>query len=95
MARERMITRTIEGINAEIMGIDTVNNMVTNTSYHFTGIFKNDDEILARAKADTVDSFIPVKVVSTMKTEKLYGMSEADFMKYAKELPPRRVYNEQ
>ena len=95
MARERMITRTIEGINAEIMGIDTANNMVSNTSYHFTGIFKNDDEILARAKEESTDNFIPVKVISTMKTEKLYGMSEVDFMKYAKELPPRKVYNEQ
>ena len=95
MARERMITRTIEGINAEIMGIDTTNNTVSNASYHFTGIFKNDDEILARAKADTVDTFIPVKVISTMKTEKLYGMSEADFMRYAKELPPRKVYAEE
>ena len=94
MAREKMITRTIEGINVEIMGIDTTNNVVSNASYHFTGTFKNDDEIIERAKADTIDTFIPVKVISTMKTEKLYGMPESVFMQYAKELPPRKVYEQ-
>ena len=93
MSRERMITRTIEALNVEIMGIDITNNTVSNASYHFVGYnFKNDDDILKVAKAETSDTFIPVRVVSTFKTEKLYGMSEADFLKYAKELPPRAKY---
>lgn len=90
MSRERMVTRTIEALNVEIMGIDTTNNVVSNASYYFVGYnFKNDDEILKAAKADTIDTFIPVRIVSTYKTEKLYGMTEADFIKYARELPPR------
>ena len=87
--KERIITRTIEGIDAVIMGIDTTNNTVTNTEFHFTGIFKNDAEIIERAKADSISTFIPVQVVSKEKTEKLYGLAESVFMQYAKELPPR------
>lgn len=90
MSRERMVTRTIEALNVEIMGINTTNNVVSNVRYHFVGYnFKNDEQILKVAKAETTGTFIPVRIVSTYKTEKLYGMSEADFIKYAKELPPR------
>ncbi len=91
--KERMITRTIATVNAEIMGIETSTSTVSNVNYKFVGYeFKNDNEIIEAAKKDSIEGFIPVKVVSLTTTEKLYGMSETMFLQYAKELPPRKVY---
>ena len=98
MAREKMITRTIESTNVRIMGIDTASASVTYNVYFLNGTFKSDDEIIARVKADNgtavMNGFIPVKVDFKEVVEKLYGMPESEFMKYAKELPPRKVYEQ-
>ena len=98
MAREKMITRTIESTKVNVMGIDTASNTVAYQEYTLSGTFKNDDEIIAKVKSDNglavINGFIPVKVETKETIEKLYGMPESVFMQYAKELPPRKVYEQ-
>lgn len=89
MSREKMITRTIEGVAVEVLGI-TKGTEVGTAKFNFFGAFKNDNEILNKVKeVVSEEHFIPVKVVSIVKTEKLFGMTESIFIAYAKELPPR------
>ena len=87
--KERMITRTITETVVTIMGIDTNSNMVSNVGFTFTGTFKDDDDIITAAKIDSIESFIPVKVVSKEEREILYGLEESVFVKYARVLPAR------
>ena len=93
MARERMITRTIAGIQVNVMGIDTASNTVAFQEYDLSGTFKSDAEIIEAIKAQkgnaVMNGFIPVQVQSKEETETLYGMPESLFMEYAKVLPPR------
>lgn len=36
----------------------------------------------------------PVRILGTAVEESLYGMSEADFLKYAEKMPPRKTKTE-
>ena len=99
MSRERLVTRTIVGVKANVMGIDTNTNSVMFQEYSLSGTFKTDAEIIETIKKQkgnaVLNGFIPVQVQSKEDTETLYGMPESVFMQYAKVLPPRKVYNEE
>ena len=90
MARERMVTRTI------------TTNIFTVITVKMDTMSVVKTELSAPADVDTVEKgdkyfrknwnipgFSYAAVESMTTTQKLYGMSEADFMYYAKELPPR------
>lgn len=91
MARERLITRTITVIDYEVMVVNM--DDLRKVEFYWISIpsgdcltEKNRDEAI---KAQLADNLKYVQVMDVKKTEKLYGMSEVDFLKYAKELPPR------
>lgn len=90
MARERMVTRTVTETVAEIMCLNVVNCEVTISTFTYAGEFSSSEELLKTAKkiSETEDlKLVHVKSVSTKET--LYGMTETDFIKLAKVLPPR------
>lgn len=90
MARERMVTRTVELTIAEVMTLDTATAKVETIAYEVGGGLTDEKSILkAVKKLHETDTFKCVSVVSVTFKEILYGMPEIDFIKHAKVLPPR------
>ena len=86
----RMVTRTIQSTKATILCLNTETAEPFNETVLLSGTFKDNKTILKAAKPiidnDTISA---VKVVDVVIEEKLYGMSEQDFIAHSKELPPR------
>ena len=85
MARERMVTRTINmnAINVKLYNLesdDVVTEMVFETGEKLT--IEDATKLLRRRYKDN-DSFQFIKVLSIDHIEQLYGMTEIDFLKYA------------
>lgn len=90
MARERMVTRTVELTIAEVMTLDTTTAEVRVIAYEIGGGLTDNNAILkAVKKLHETDTFKCVAVQSVSVKEILYGMSEVDFIKHAKVLPSR------
>ena len=88
--RERMVTRTINATVATALCMDIVNASATTKEIEISGTYKDDSDLLKvlKKKYDTTD-FVVVAIQKTETKEKLYGMTETDFMKYAKEMESR------
>ena len=91
MARERMVTRTVEITTAEVMCMDVVKAEVITKTYDISGTFTDDELLKAIKKLYETDTFKVVHVVSQKTSELLYGMSEAKFIEMAQILPPRQI----
>lgn len=90
MARERMVTRTVELTIAEVMTVDTTTAKVETIPYEIGGGLTEEKAILkAVKKLHETDTFKCVSVVNVSVKEILYGMPEIEFIKYASILPPR------
>lgn len=90
MARERMITRTVTEVTVKVMCVDVETAQVEVKDFILSGNYENDDIILKTLKKQhETDIYKLIKVESTTVTEKLYGMTEQQFIELAKELPPR------
>ena len=90
MARERMVTRTVELTIAEVMCLDTNTAEVSIKSYEIGGGLTDEKAILkAVKKLHETDTFKCVSLQGVKVQEILYGMSEIDFINHAKILPPR------
>ena len=90
MAKERMVTRTISFTEVSVISM----NIETVTPKHevirIAGVFDNEKSLLKKLKNRyETDLYKIVAITDTKVIEKLYGMSEEDFIEYAKELPPR------
>ena len=90
MSRERVITRTVKVVNYEVMVV----NMETLKAEFVNVSLPSGDTMKEKQRDELIKSNLPsnlqfVNVSASSVTEKLYGMSEMDFLKYAKELPPR------
>ena len=91
MARERIVTRTVELTIAEVMTLDTTTAKVETIAYEVVGGLTEEKAVLkAVKKLHETDTFKCVAVQSISTKEILYGMAEIDFIKYAKVLPPRK-----
>lgn len=95
MARERMVTRTVELSIAEVMTLDITTAEVGIMYYEIGGGLTDEKAILkAVKKLHETDTFKCVSLQSVTTQEILYGMSEADFIAHAKVLPPRSFKSE-
>lgn len=90
MARERMVTRTITTTTYKVMSVNTETCEVSILPYATSEEFIDDEKALKflRKKYET-DTNKLVKIESIETTEQLYGMTELEFIQYAKLLPPR------
>ena len=89
MARERAVTRTINAIevSAICMDINTMENTIEVLS--LTGEVPTDEQLLKKLrKLYETDTYKVVAIKNIKTTEKLFGMPEVEFLKYAKELDP-------
>ena len=90
MARERMVTRTVELAIAEVMTLDTITAEVRIIPYEIGGGLTDNAAILkAVKKLHETDTFKCVAIQSVSVKEILYGMTEQEFIAHAKVLPPR------
>lgn len=90
MAKQKMVTRTIETTEATCLCVDLVNSEVFPETITLSGTFKNDEAILKQVKkVFDNDEHKAVSVSKVEVKENLYGMPEADFVAMAEILPPR------
>lgn len=89
---EKMVTRTIEMSEVTFMTVDTTSATLANRTELLSGSHDTESAMKYARKYLETDTVKFVSVVSIQSQETLYGMSEREFMKYAKVLPPRKVY---
>ena len=90
MARVPMVTRTIVATKVNVMCLDVQKGEPLNISVTVPRTYKDDETLLKKVKplveSETVKA---VHIVDKEEIETLYGMTEQEFIKYAKVLPPR------
>ena len=91
MARERMVTRTVESTIAHAMCIDTETANVSIEQFRISGKFEEKELLKKLKKIYETDTFKVVAIQSTEVEEKLYGMTEELFISMAEVLPPRNL----
>lgn len=90
MARERMVTRTMQTTKVNVLCMNIKSATPEYKDITLAGTFKDEKSLMkAVEKAINNDTLKAVNVVKSEAIETLYGMSEADFIATAKVLPPR------
>ena len=86
MAKESMITRTIKSSHIIVLCLDIENGEPVNRSFDLPRERKNEKEILKSVTLLLADepNIRPVHVVDVTINERLYGMTESQFMAIAK-----------
>ena len=94
MARVPMVTRTIVATKANVMCLDVQAGEPFNEVVTVPRTYKDNEALLKKVKSlietDTVKA---VHIVDSEEIETLYGMTEQEFIQYAKVLPPRNGAN--
>ena len=91
MRKEKLITRTITVTTAEFMCVDVETANVEVITAELTGKIDNETALKMYKAAVESDTFKVVACQAVMHTEHLYGMTEKEFIKHAKVLPPRKI----
>lgn len=84
-----MVTRSFEVTRVNVMMCDTITSEVHNKEFDVPRTYKDDNKLLkvVKSMAET-DSDKVVTIVDKTVYTKLFGMSEADFLKNSIELDP-------
>lgn len=88
MAKERMVTRTIELNKFTVLTVNTDTAEVLRVDYT-TGALSGADPLKAIKAQHETETYKLVSIVSHEYTTVLYGMPESDFIAHATPLPPR------
>lgn len=89
MARTPMVTRTLISTRVNVLCLDVLTAEPTNQTFDIARTFKDEDKLMKALKAEyETDSLKLVHIVDTTTVEKLYGMTETEFMNHARELDP-------
>lgn len=95
MAREPMITRTIQTTNVDLLCVNTLDGQTFHMTMTLPRTYKDDKHILKVAEKFIKDENIKAVHVHTANvTETLYGMTEAKFLELAEVLPARPTKSE-
>ena len=90
MARQPQVTRTIQTTQANVLCLDINKGEPFNQTVVLPRTYKDEKHMLKAAeKAINSDTVKAVHIVDSTVKETLYGMSEQDFITFAKVLPPR------
>lgn len=90
MARERMVTRTVELSVCEVMCMNTTTAEVQIRTFEIGGGLSDEKALLkAIKKLYETDTFKCVAISKVTQREILYGMPESRFIELATILPPR------
>lgn len=89
MARERMVTRTINVTSIEAMCVDTKTAGVSIKELELTGETFTEEKALKSLKREyETDTFKVVAIQKMEVREEMYGIKEIDFLKVAQKLDP-------
>ena len=89
MARERIVTRTINVTLIEAMCVDTSSAEVSIKNFELTGeTFTLENALKALKKEYETDTLKVVAIQSMEVKEEMYGLKEIDFLKIAQKLDP-------
>lgn len=89
MARERMVTRTVNVTIVEAICMDIQTVETSFKKLELTGeTYDSASALKALKKEYETDTFKVVAVNGLETTERMYGMKEVDFIQYAMELDP-------
>lgn len=84
-----MITRTVVVTKCECVCVDVTTVETLIKEYSLSGSYPNNEQVLKELKkAYETDTFKVVAIQSLKEEEKMYGLSELEFIKLAKELNP-------
>lgn len=90
MARERMVTRTVEVSTVGVMCLDVVSCEVSVKNFELSGAYDDFNVALkAVRKEHETEVFKCVAVQHITVNEVLYGMKEIDFIRMARVLDPK------
>ena len=90
MKKEKMVTRSFKVTKATVMVVDTASCEVETRVALLSGWFTDDDKLLNECKNQLETQLLKaVSVTYKEEFEKLYGMSENEFITHATELEPR------
>lgn len=88
------VTRTMKNTVVTMMAVNTETKDVFEQEIVLPRTYKDEAKIMKLIQAMFAGEPVqPVSILSTRVEESLYGMTEADFMKYAEKLPPRTNAN--
>ena len=90
MARERMVTRTVFNTNYNVMVV----NMESKSVESIAVTIPSADTMTDKAREKAIKAMLPegktfVAITGETTSETLYGMTEAEFIRLARVLPPR------
>lgn len=92
MKKERIITRTIKMTYASIITLNIETNEVSTSRYCVCGVFDDEKQALERFKETYETDSIKFVYITEMETiEKLYGITEENFIYWGFEMEPRKV----
>ena len=87
--RKPMVTRSFEVTRVNVMMCNTITSEVHNKEFEVPRTYKDNEKLLKVVKSMVeTDSDKVVTIVDKSVATKLYGMSEADFLKNSIELDP-------
>ena len=90
MARERMVTRTVATAEYVCMTVNVNTRQVEDITVSIPSGMTMTEKARQKAISDALpETNTLVQITSETVKEILYGMTEDDFIKYAKVLPPR------
>ena len=90
MARQPQVTRTIQTTEVNVLCLDIDMGEPFNQNVVLPRTYKDEKHMLkAVEKVINSDTVKAVHIVDSTVKETLYGMSEQDFITFAKVLPPR------
>lgn len=90
MAREKMVTRTVEGTNVTVLGVNLETKATEERTFNVSGKYTDIEKLKKVAeKVGNSDTFKVVAVEKYEAFETLYGMSEVEFMEQARVLDPK------
>lgn len=95
MARERMITRTVSTTTIDVLVINIESAEVGAKSFILGQNMTKDEKTMLNNAQKMLDDetgttlWKCVAIKNIKEEETLYGMTEQDFLRYAKVLPPR------
>ena len=90
--RTPQVTRTITTTKANVMCLDITTGEPCNKVFTAPRTYKDNDKLLKVLKStEETDDLKLVHIVDVTTEETLYGMTEAEFIKYAQKMPPRQA----
>lgn len=93
MARQRMVTRTVNVTTCEVMGLVISQAAVSTIKVQLSGAYADKDSALkAVKKLHETEDYKPTAITNMFTEEILYGMPEEEFIKMARIMPPRKDY---